>query len=87
MKMQQQQRRQPTNSTLVKGRGEPCMVSIGHSTCCLCLVFFFNRNIATVLVQRGVLKKGTVLLAGQSVARVSFFIKNMSRHQSDLLHI
>ncbi|CAF1685209.1 unnamed protein product, partial [Adineta ricciae] len=27
-------------------------------------------NLATVLVQRGVLKKGTILLAGQSVARV-----------------
>ena len=29
-----------------------------------------HRNVATVLVQRGVLKKGTILLAGQSVARV-----------------
>jgi hypothetical protein len=34
-------------------------------------LFLFDRNLATVLVQRGVLKKGTVLLAGQSVARVN----------------
>ena len=32
---------------------------------------FHRRNVATVLVQRGVLKKGTILLAGQSVARVN----------------
>ncbi len=38
-------------------------------------LFLFDRNLDTVLVQRGVLKKGTILLAGQSVARVNFFIK------------
>lgn len=36
----------------------------------VCFLFDY-RNVATVLVQRGILKKGTVLLAGQSVARVS----------------
>jgi len=33
--------------------------------------FLLYRNLATILVQRGVVKKGTVLLAGQSVARVN----------------
>jgi hypothetical protein len=41
-------------------------------------LFLFDRNLATVLVQRGVLKKGTILLAGQSVARVNISIKKIS---------
>jgi hypothetical protein len=39
---------------------------------------------ATVLVQRGVLKKGTILLAGQSVARASFFINKIFIYTSNI---
>lgn len=38
-------------------------------------LFLFGSNLATILIQRGVLKKGTVLLAGQSVARVKYTIE------------
>ncbi len=66
------------NLITIKGRGEPWRVSNYRSICCLWFVLFlFYRNLATVLVQRGVLKKGTILLAGQSVARVNFSIKKI----------
>jgi hypothetical protein len=48
-------------------------------------MFLFDRNLATVLVQRGVLKKGTILLAGQSVARVNFFINTTIICKSNVL--
>jgi hypothetical protein len=65
------------NSTAIHGRGERQMVSNYRSIYCLCFVYFNSiRNLATVLVQRGILKKGTILIAGQSVARVNFFTKN-----------
>ena len=50
-------------------------------------LFLFDRNLATVLVQRGVLKKGTILLAGQSVARVCFFIDKIFICKSNFLSI
>ncbi len=50
-------------------------------------LFLFNRNLATILVQRGVLKKGTILLAGQSVARVNSSIKKNSFLKSNLIKI